>query len=167
MSVVTTQVNRPQRTMARRKQEDEFVLTLSDDEGLPLTSDLDSDSAPAQAPRGTKRKRAINGVKNKRQKIELDLGHQKGGDGPGVEPASDSEVDEERGVRDDAIDPDFEFDMGINQVLEDLEEFDGWGQDAADIKHKVGKRAWISTTSLHDARRRRRDRASPRSKRRN
>jgi ATP-dependent RNA helicase DDX27 len=120
--------------MARNNQEDEFVLTLSDGEGdLPIS---ESDSEAKQPQKGTKRKREVQKVpQNKRPKSgpnrELN----------GVDAQSDSEdLDEDvQNVKDDALDSDFEFDIGADAVLEEIDDFDGWGQDIATAKKKDKK----------------------------
>ncbi|KIW72942.1 hypothetical protein PV04_01100 [Phialophora macrospora] len=119
--------------MARNNQEDEFVLTLSDGEGdLPIS---ESDSEAIQPQKGTKRKREVQQVsKNKRHKSganrELN----------GVDAQSDSDLDDDvQNVKDDALDSDFEFDIGADAVLEEIDEFDGWGQDIATAKNKDKK----------------------------
>jgi len=107
-------------------QEDEFVLTISDNEDLPL-SDAGSSTETTALNAGAKRKRNSankRSVQNKRQKTR-DQASQ-------IAPLSDSESatgSGEEEIQDDAIDPDFEFDIGGgNAVLEEVEDFDGWGQ---------------------------------------
>ncbi|EXJ64579.1 hypothetical protein A1O7_00916 [Cladophialophora yegresii CBS 114405] len=117
--------------MAPNKQEDEFVLTLSDREADLSVSESDIEAIQPQ--KGIKRKREVKkDAKNKRQK--------NGPDGE-LETASaysdpnDDDVDEQ-GIKDDALDPEFEFDIGTNTVLQDIEEFDGWGQDITTAKNR-------------------------------
>ncbi|KAJ9609076.1 nucleolar DEAD-box protein required for synthesis of 60S ribosomal subunit [Cladophialophora chaetospira] len=108
-------------------QADDFVLTLSDNDE-PLISDLDSDVEAVGAQKGTKRKRAAKTAPtNKRQKRQQNRS-------PAVVHSDTESEEDERGVKDDALDSDFEFDVGANGIVEDVEEFDGWGQDAASTK---------------------------------
>ena len=117
--------------MARPNQDDEFVLTLSDNDDLP-TLDVESESEIDILQRGTKRKRETIPAKSpkKRQK-QLQNGGQE--DVKGADDVEDSEY-EEQGVKDGALDSDFEFDLGTTAVLEDLDEFDGWGHDEQSTK---------------------------------
>ncbi|KAH0841169.1 hypothetical protein AYO21_06941 [Fonsecaea monophora] len=142
--------------MTRAIDEDEFVLTISDNEELPA-SEPDTDDSDALEPRtSTKRKREEKNHtrKNKKQKV-------KGGvqDDDHNVPSDNPESDEETGVQDGALDPDFEFDIGMNHV-QDLEEFDGWGEDniitkereqkkkGVDIDAIIARRAQKKTTSI-------------------
>ena len=126
--------------MARDIKEDDFVLTLSDNDDLPLT-DLESESELAPLQQGTKRKRESRpaATPKKRQKPQPN-GQQEDTNDTDALSNIDENEDEERGVKDDALDSDFEFDVGANAVLEDIEEFDGWGHDDMS-KRKGGKKA--------------------------
>ncbi|KAJ9620400.1 nucleolar DEAD-box protein required for synthesis of 60S ribosomal subunit [Knufia peltigerae] len=128
--------------MVRSRDEDEFVLTLSDndDEG-PIESDSDA-AAPSLK---RKRNEAKNGSKAKRQKTQGKTQQ------PVASSPPESESEDDQGVDDGAIDSEFEFDIAANPVLEDLEEFDGWGegskvngrrsQKAVDIDELIARRA--------------------------
>ncbi|OQV08523.1 Helicase conserved domain-containing protein [Cladophialophora immunda] len=132
--------------MVRTVAEEDFVLTISDNEDLPA-SDLDTDDSETVAPRtSTKRKREEKktGRKNKKQKV------QRGRDAEDESIASgdDSESGEDTGVQDGALDPDFEFDTGANEVLEDLEEFDGWGEDNTTTKNREQKKKGVDIDAI-------------------
>jgi ATP-dependent RNA helicase DDX27 len=109
--------------------DDDIIFTLSDHS----PSDLSSDDEPSQSiskPSTTtngKRKRTEAGKakSKKKQKIQQQA------------EESDGESEEE-GVKDDALDPEFEFDIGANSY-EAVEEFDGWGDDGMKTV-KGGKR---------------------------
>lgn len=115
-------------------QEGEFVLTISDNEDIPTSDSASDGDETIELNKGTKRKRdepaKKNGSKNKKPKTEpnRDQGARRN------ELEDDSESEDDQGVLDGAIDPDFEFDMGTNAVLEDLEEFDGWAHGDSSAK---------------------------------
>ena len=114
--------------MARHIQEHDFVLTLSDHHDISAT-DIESDSEAIELQQGTKRKRENKPpASGKKRQTTSQKAHQENGSGAGIRTDTD-EDEEEQGGKDDALDSDFEFDIGANAVLEDLEEFDGWGQD--------------------------------------
>ncbi|KAK7894696.1 nucleolar DEAD-box protein required for synthesis of 60S ribosomal subunit [Exophiala xenobiotica] len=108
--------------MVRSREEDEFVLTLSDNDDV-LHSDPESDADTHSLKR--KRDAPKNGAQSKRRKTQDKKSKAQPLASP---PQSESESDDDQGVSDGAIDSDFEFDMGANAVIEDLEEFDGWGE---------------------------------------
>ncbi|KIV80759.1 hypothetical protein PV11_08237 [Exophiala sideris] len=126
--------------MVRAREEDEFVLTLSDaEEAPPSESESDHD-------RGTKRKRdepSKQTAKNKKQKTQSKK--QKDSE---PEPVSEPESEEDQGVEDGAIDSDFEFEVGANAALEDLEEFDGWGAGEPVSKTKSGNKKGVDIDEL-------------------
>jgi ATP-dependent RNA helicase DDX27 len=135
--------------MASRLEDDDFILTMSDND-LPLTEASDSEPETSEFSHGTKRKVQSSKVsKNKRRKTK-ESGKLVKPQGE-LEEARSSEEDEERGIKDDALDSDFEFDIGGTVVLEDLEDFDGWGQEAdnakrnerrgVDLDHIIARRA--------------------------
>ncbi|OAP59559.1 hypothetical protein AYL99_06857 [Fonsecaea erecta] len=132
--------------MTRVIDEDEFVLTISDNESLPV-SDPDTDvSETVELRTSTKRKREEKKTarKNKKQKL------QRGGSEEDERIASgdDSASGEESGVHDGALDPDFEFDIGANHVQEDLEDFDGWGEDITSTKHREQKKKSVDIDDI-------------------
>lgn len=109
--------------MAPSKREDEFIFTLSDDEGQFSHSDAESDSSLVP-PTSQKRKREDGSVTAQQGKKNKSNKKLKRVEEP--EP-SESQSNEEPGLQDGAIDPEFEFDLGDNAVLDEVEEFDGWG----------------------------------------
>lgn len=126
--------------MVRAREEDEFVLTLSDADEAPLSeSESDHD-------RGTKRKRdepTKQPAKSKRQKTQSKVQKH-------AEPSEDSEPEseEDQGVEDGAIDSEFEFEVGANAALDDLEDFDGWGAGEAGSKAKAGNKKAVDIDEL-------------------
>ncbi|KAI1610313.1 adenosinetriphosphatase [Exophiala viscosa] len=126
--------------MVRAREEDEFVLTLSDaEEAPPSESESDHD-------RGTKRKRdepSKKTAKSKRQKTQS-----KSQKHIEPQPASEAESEEDQGVEDGAIDSDFEFEVGANAALEDLEDFDGWGANESVSKTKSSNKKGVDIDEL-------------------
>jgi ATP-dependent RNA helicase DDX27 len=116
----------------------DFVLTISDhdEEALSNPDDFDIEPAPPKANIGKKRKRGLHSqveakISNKRIKksrllSKLGINQEKPVDQDGR--ASGSE--EEQGQHDEAIDPDFEFDLGPNYLMNATEDFDGWDLEA-------------------------------------
>lgn len=115
--------------MTKPSAEDDFILTISDNEDVPPSESGSDDAPPKKLDRLAKRKRdeppSNNSAKSKRQKTQPKKGQSVEHDR--TESASESE--EEAGLQDGALDPDFEFDFGLNTTVQDLEEFDGWGGD--------------------------------------
>src|SRR5271170_3359518 len=116
-----------------RSLDDDFILTLSDQDELPASSEENEDdsSAPLKASHGTKRKRKAEeeiskGKKTKKQRVQgtkpLQSAQSRDGD--------ISSGSEEQGEQDGAIDPDFEFELDQNASTGIIEDFDGWGEDA-------------------------------------
>jgi ATP-dependent RNA helicase DDX27 len=113
--------------------EDDFILTISDNESLSI-SDIDSegsDTAPLKNNLG-KRKRAPEPPKqskknSKKQKVTP------------LEPEESGSEEEEQGKQDGAIDPNFEFDVGGSAFTGVVEEFDGW-EDQGGIQTKGNKK---------------------------
>lgn len=110
----------------RKHEEDDFVLTISDNE--PLSAEEESASESDVAPANKKRKRPVDqhSRKNKKQKIN----------GRAASASeSDTEADsEEQTTKDGAIDSDFEFDLGPNGIVDDVEDFDAWGTNDTTTK---------------------------------
>ncbi|KIV89122.1 hypothetical protein PV10_08721 [Exophiala mesophila] len=104
-----------------RPTDEDFILTLSDEETqAPSDADL-----PNPSKTGTKRKRGSdsgkkNGIQEKRQKNVAE------------EPLDNDSEDEQEG-----FDSDFEFEIGTNQDTQDLDDFDGWGQDVTSQEKEV------------------------------
>jgi ATP-dependent RNA helicase DDX27 len=90
--------------------DDEFVFTLSDHEDNPSETDVEIPTKLAKR----KRSEPKPSKSKKRQKIAAL-----------EEPAVSDDSGEDFGVKDDALDSDFEFDLGTN--AENLEDFDAWG----------------------------------------
>ena len=113
--------------------EDDFVLTISDNESLPI-SDIDSEGSDTAQLRNNlgKRKRAPeppkqSKKKSKKQKVTP------------LEPEESASEEEEQGKQDGAIDPDFEFDVGGIAFSGVVEDFDGW-EDQGGIQTKGNKK---------------------------
>lgn len=129
--------------MIKSGEADEFILTLSDNEDLPLSESESDESQTIALATGTKRKRDELAKKttqrNKRQKPSQ---HERS------PSESLSESEGEQGVQDGAIDPDFEFETGANAVLEDLEDFDGWGKGKAPNANGDGKKKAVDIDEI-------------------
>lgn len=129
MDPVSTSISR----MAPARVDDDFVFTISDNDDLSIS---EADSEP-EVP-NLKRKRATGGgpaKRSKKQKVNKK-----------EEPAAASEDDfeEEAGVKDEAIDSDFEFDIGGVGADDTIEDFDGWGNgdiSSTTLRPKPAKKA--------------------------
>lgn len=132
----------------------EFVLTISDNEDDILSNpdNFDIEPAPPKANIGKKRKRGpvselegkASSKKIKRSRLPSKLETNERAKIVQDEPASES--GEEQGQHDEAIDPDFEFDLEPNDLTNATEDFDGWGlevrtSDNAKKGVKGGKKA--------------------------
>ncbi|ETN45958.1 uncharacterized protein HMPREF1541_00140 [Cyphellophora europaea CBS 101466] len=96
--------------------DDDIVFTLSDNDDLVGSDYSEPESIPK--PKSNKRKREEQPVKAKNKKPKV--------------LQEDQESDEEdQGVRDDALDSDFEFEIGGNNFDDQVEDFDGWGGPGA------------------------------------
>lgn len=109
-------------------KDDEFVLTISDNEDIQV-SEIESEQEQRL---GKKRKRPTNGKhkSSKRQKKT-----------PPFDAAEDSisASEEEIGVKDGAIDSEFEFDIGAANSNDIVEDFDGWGDLSTSVKLSVSE----------------------------
>ncbi|KAK2747808.1 nucleolar DEAD-box protein required for synthesis of 60S ribosomal subunit [Myotisia sp. PD_48] len=133
--------------MKQSRVEDDFVFTLSDDEG-PV-EDINDESNEQKPTTGSKRGRneveaaeAPNSKKRRKQDKSNGIvakGSKKKGKKNGTDNgASDEEFDgdyDEDGV----LDPDFEFDVGGIANAGVLEDFDGWGEEGRKEKEPVKK----------------------------
>ena len=129
----------------------EFVLTISDHEDNVLSNPDDFEIEPAP-PKAKKRKRGpefqveekASSKKIKRSRLPSQLETNQKAKVAQDEPASES--DEEQGQHDEAINPDFEFDLGPNNLTNATEDFDGWDLEARTSENakkgvKGGKKA--------------------------
>lgn len=95
------------------RADDDIVFTLSDNDDVDVSDFSEPEAAPKNV--STKRKRDEKPVrKNKKQKLQQ-------------EESESEEVDV--GLKDDALDSDFEFEVGVNGLDDQLEDFDGWGEN--------------------------------------
>lgn len=133
-------------------KDDDFVLTLSDDENLPIEKDGEGGEEATLATKKRKRDTAdassSKDKKNKKQKQQqeqLTNGKGKKNKKNAPEPkeveeeedeGGEEEEDEEEAVNagedDGALNPDFEFDVGGAANQNVVEGFDGWGIDDGD-----------------------------------
>ncbi|KAK4913110.1 nucleolar DEAD-box protein required for synthesis of 60S ribosomal subunit, partial [Elasticomyces elasticus] len=104
----------------RSKEEDEFVLTISDNDDLSISEAEESAGEVAQV-ESKKRKRDERPQKSSKKQKKQQLAPE----ASDIEPGSDSDT-EDRAIQDGAIDSDFEFDIGAT-ANDTIEEFDGWG----------------------------------------
>jgi len=150
----------------------EFVLTISDHEDNVLSSPDDFEFEPAP-PKAKKRKRGpefqveenASSKKIKRSRLPSQLEANRKAKVAQDEPASES--DEPQGQHDEAINPDFEFDLGPNNLTNATEDFDGWdleartsenakkgvkgGKEAVDIDEIIARRSSSKHTSSDKA----------------
>ena len=139
-------------------KDDDFVLTLSDNEDTPIADnegedeeELDNDATTENKKRKRETSETSSKGKNKKQKQQEPLANgknkkdnknkkgKKGADTPEPDEGSgeeDEEEEENAGEDDGALNPDFEFDVaGANQGV--TEGFDGWGIDDGDKKDET------------------------------
>ncbi len=122
------------------RSDDDIIFTLSDHEKLSASDLSDEERAPQLNP-SAKRKRAVpsgNAKTKKKQKLQ-------------VREPKDLSSDERDSIQDDALDPDFEFEIGGNSYNDAIEDFDGWGGNGVkpqrsgkkgiDIKDIISRRA--------------------------
>lgn len=129
----------PKSTKRSAAQDDDFVLTLSDDDETPRFEDEEEVEASGKDSSidNKKRKREAEPSKDKNKKQRQQAKSVKGKKGKAVEPepekSEDEEEEEEDGMAagddDGALDPDFEFDVGGVANRGVTEGFDGWGLD--------------------------------------
>ena len=95
------------------KFEEDLVFTLSDNEDVGLSGSEASEVEQSTATKKRKRNQpTAQPQKNKKQKVQVEESESEGED---VE------------IQDDALDPDFEFEVGANGFTDEVEDFDGWG----------------------------------------
>ncbi|KAL4799067.1 P-loop containing nucleoside triphosphate hydrolase protein [Aspergillus venezuelensis] len=157
----------------KRSADDDFVLTLSDDENdrFDTPEDLENDDVLAG---GKKRKRenentAAKNKKAKKQEQQQTNGKKKGGKKSKVpvqesedETSEDDEEDNQAPGEDDgALDSDFEFDVGgaTNEVVE----FDGWAVD--EKGQKGGDKKAVDIDDIIERRREKREKKAEKDKR--
>ncbi|RAH75747.1 DEAD-domain-containing protein [Aspergillus japonicus CBS 114.51] len=134
----------------KRKMDDDFVMTLSDDENdtlNPLDEDGDDEFAAKKTTAAATKKRKREepaDTKNKKVKQQDNKKKQankssKKGAKQAAQPESEEEEDAEEDSEDEeadaaeddgALNPDFEFDVG--GVANEVTEFDGWAQNVPD-----------------------------------
>ncbi|KAI5293606.1 nucleolar DEAD-box protein required for synthesis of 60S ribosomal subunit [Ascosphaera acerosa] len=123
--------------------DDDFVLTLSDDdapvvEDDELDTDADNAFGTARKDKSNKRKREAGdsatpaaGQAKKSKKLSKKERRRHPDTGAAATADTDADSDSEertaRGADDGALDPDFEFDVGGAAQHGTVEEFDGWG----------------------------------------
>lgn len=117
------------------REEDEFVLTISDNDDVAS----EQSEAELEVQSSKKRKREGNDTrKSKKSKPSK----------AAVEEVSESET-EEKIVKDDAIDSDFEFDIGAQADQDNTADFDGWGeQDSSLVAQSKPKRRAVDVDEI-------------------
>ncbi|KAK2747690.1 nucleolar DEAD-box protein required for synthesis of 60S ribosomal subunit [Onygenales sp. PD_40] len=134
----------------KKSADDDFVLTLSDDENpASFNDDLELDDGEDFKPTtvdnsksksnasGTKRKRddevVVNGGQKNKKSKKVEKGKNKTtskGNDAELNGGSESEQEEDANDDDDGVlDPNFEFDIGAAANAGLVEDFDGWGLD--------------------------------------
>ncbi|KAL9077855.1 MAG: hypothetical protein Q9157_003232 [Trypethelium eluteriae] len=149
-------------------QDDDFVLTLSDDD--QAVTELDDASTNSTTPppptNGKKRKRAennrehANGKKHKRLPVKIDKGSGLNGENGGYTRADGDRTNSQpKGEDDGAMNSDFEFQTG-DANLGKLDDFDGWG--VAEPRLEERQRGDKKPVDIDEIIARRRQRADPR-----
>lgn len=142
-----------------RAKDDDFILTLSDDENPGIVADDDVDGEDELRTEKLKKSSKTNGS-TKRKRDQLDIGKeelknkknkkQKKKSGKKGKEVEEEEKEEEEGFGvaedildedDDALDPDFEFDVGGAAGNGVIAEFDGWGIVDEGVKKGGDKKA--------------------------
>ena len=114
----------------------DFIFTISDHDEDPASNPDDSEigSAPPQANIGKKRKRGlepqVDGKSSKKIKKPQLPSNSRATQSIQFNQDNEASVSEEQGQPDEAIDPDFEFDLGPNYPANDRDDFDGWDLEA-------------------------------------
>lgn len=155
--------------MAPKPKDDDFVLTLSDDDEIPRFNENEDENESIDGGVATaeikKRKREVevSKGKNKKQKQQAKNGKNKKGKN---EPEADEESEEDEadaaGAAEDdgALNSDFEFDVGgaANQGV--TEGFDGWGIDDAKQNGAGGDKKAVDIDDIIARRQARKEAAS-------
>ncbi|KAJ9221338.1 hypothetical protein DTO271D3_9107 [Paecilomyces variotii] len=169
----------PISTKKRSREDDDFVLTLSDDEN-PVDvgeseEEVDGDefsNKPATKTSGTKRKREANDAATGKAQQKKQKKQKRKQGGKGANDGEDEEVDEEEeeednalaGAEDDgALNPDFEFDVAGASNRGVVEDFDGWVMDG--VKKSGGDKKGVDIDAIIERRRERKKDAEERKKR--
>ncbi|KAL1880434.1 nucleolar DEAD-box protein required for synthesis of 60S ribosomal subunit [Paecilomyces lecythidis] len=165
----------PITTKKRSREDDDFVLTLSDDENpvdIAEEEDADEDDFGNKSAKtsGTKRKRETNDAatgKTQKQKKQKRKQGAKGANGVAQEGEDEEEDEDENnalaGAEDDgALNPDFEFDVAGAANRGVIEDFDGWVMDGA---KKNGDKKGVDIDAIIERRRERKKDAEERKKR--
>jgi ATP-dependent RNA helicase DDX27 len=130
--------------MAPGKVDDDFILTLSDDETPPDANGLDDVEHVSEALGSKKRKReqSETAIRNKKQKkqqqqpstqLKAKKNKTTSEDTAGLSEEDEEEDDDALANAEDdgALNSDFEFDIGGNAAQGVIEDFDGWEVDGA------------------------------------
>lgn len=133
--------------------DDDFILTISDNEDLPPSDETTSEpevDVAGSIPQGRKRKRNesenyVHKDEGKKQRTERESQIRKR-ESPGA-----SSISEEQGENDGTINPEFEFDFGIqNHSTDVLDDFDGWGASSRqrDLENERRKRKGVDIDEI-------------------
>jgi ATP-dependent RNA helicase DDX27 len=150
-------------------KDDDFVLTLSDDENDRFDEPQDEDDTSMSSSKKRKREAGESAApKNKKVKQQQQGKQQKGKKGKQAsteeEDRHDDEEEEEQdaGEDDGALDSEFEFDVGgvVNQVVE----FDGWGGNGEDGDKKNGNKKAVDIDDIIERRREKREKKAEKEK---
>lgn len=135
--------------MGKRIQEDDFVLTISDNEDFSGANSESDDAEPAPQSSGIKRKRDSHAASNvgKHKKAKTQTATRGSFDSDARDSGSEGD-EEDQGVQDGTIDPDFEFDIGARAVLEEIDEFDGWGREDTMTKRGEPKKKGVDIDEI-------------------
>lgn len=137
--------------------DDDFVFTLSDDEGFAIdeTEDITEETTEVETTSKTskKRKREQNTTsqpskQSKKQKKQQQSKKSRKTDSEdeAEDDVEDEEVDD--GEDDGVLDPEFEFDIGGNATRDVIEDFDGWGPDDGKQKTASGNKKAVDIDDI-------------------
>ncbi|CAL5866855.1 uncharacterized protein PFLUO_LOCUS1066 [Penicillium psychrofluorescens] len=145
-------------------KEDDFVLTLSDDEETPRFDDEEEEVTKAPSSKDTKKRKrettdAPTKAKNKNKKNKTQSATKAAAE---TSDAAD-ESEDDAGEEDEALDPEFEFDVG-GATTGVTEGFDGWGIGQSDKQQqqqqKNGDKKAVDIDDIISRRRERKERLS-------
>lgn len=135
--------------------DNDFVFTLSDDEGIAIdeTEDITEETAEIDnaSKNSKKRKREQNATsqpskQSKKQKKQQQSKKSKNMEFEEDDDLEDGEVD--NGEDDGVLDPEFEFDIGGNANRDVIEDFDGWGADDGKQKAAGGNKKAVDIDDI-------------------
>lgn len=145
-------------------KDDDFVLTLSDDENpIENGEEEEVEAEPTNSNSTKKRKRDVTeSGKDKKNKKQKQKQQQKQQGKKTQDPESDEEISEDEDARngaedDGALNPDFEFEFGAAANRGVLEGFDGWGTEEGNKENGGGDKKAVDIDDIISRRQAKKD----------